>query len=59
MSGLWPLAWRSIRSHKLRAALTAFAVALGIAAVLGVQLTLDGLNSQAQAAQDEIGRAHV
>ena len=52
MSGLWPLAWRSIRSHKLRAALTAFAVALGIAAVLGVQLTLDGLNSQAQAAQD-------
>ena len=52
MSGLWPLAWRSIRSHKLRAALTAFAVSLGIAAVLGVQLTLDGLNSQAQAAQD-------
>ena len=52
MSGLWPLAWRSIRSHRLRAVLTAIAVALGIAAVLGVQLTLDGLNAQAQAAQE-------
>ena len=52
MSGLWPLAWRSIRSHLLRSALTAFAVSLGIAAVLGVQLTLDGLNAQAQAAQN-------
>ncbi|HEX6537956.1 MAG TPA: FtsX-like permease family protein [Candidatus Dormibacteraeota bacterium] len=51
MSGLWPIAWRSLRNHPLRAALTAIAVALGIAAVLGVQLTLDGLNAQAQAAQ--------
>ena len=51
MSGLWPLAWRSIRGHALRGVLTAVAVALGIAAVLGVQLTLDGLNSQARAAQ--------
>lgn len=51
MSGLWPIAWRSLRSHPVRAALTAIAVALGIAAVLGVQMTLDGLNAQAQAAQ--------
>ncbi|MGH7687078.1 MAG: FtsX-like permease family protein [Candidatus Dormibacteria bacterium] len=51
MSGLWPLAWRSIRGHALRGVLTAIAVALGIAAVLGVQLTLDGLDSQARAAQ--------
>lgn len=51
MSGLWPLIRRSIRGHVLRSALTALAVALGIAAVLGVQVTLDGLNAQAQAAQ--------
>lgn len=51
MSGLWPLIRRSIRAHPLRSSLTAIAVALGIAAVLGVQLTLDGLNAQAQAAQ--------
>ncbi|MBV8196188.1 MAG: ABC transporter permease [Candidatus Dormibacteraeota bacterium] len=51
MSGLWPLAWRSIRGHPLRSLLTAVAVALGIGAVLGVQITLDGLDAQAAAAQ--------
>jgi putative ABC transport system permease protein len=51
VSGLWPLVWRSIRGHLFRASLTAVAVALGIAAVLGVQLTLNGLNAQAKAAQ--------
>ncbi|MFN2582166.1 MAG: FtsX-like permease family protein [Candidatus Dormibacteria bacterium] len=51
MSGLWLLAWRSIRGHPLRSALTALAVALGIAVVLGVQVSLDGLTAQAEAAQ--------
>ncbi|TME45840.1 MAG: FtsX-like permease family protein [Chloroflexi bacterium] len=51
MSGLWSLAWRAIRGRPLRSASTAAAVALGIAVVLGVQVTLDGLTSQATAAQ--------
>jgi putative ABC transport system permease protein len=51
VSGLWPLVMRAIRARPLRSSLTAIAVALGIAVVLGVQITVNGLDAQASAAQ--------
>ncbi|MBV8300378.1 MAG: ABC transporter permease, partial [Candidatus Dormibacteraeota bacterium] len=51
MSGLWPLVWRAVAARPLRAALTVLAVSLGIAVVLAVQVTVDGLDSEAAAAQ--------
>ena len=51
MSGIWPLAIRAIRARPLRSALTATAVALGIAVVLAVQIAIQGLTVQAQEAQ--------
>jgi putative ABC transport system permease protein len=53
VSGLWSVAWRAIRLRPYRSALTATAVALGIAVVLAVQMTLDGLTAQAAAAQQQ------
>jgi putative ABC transport system permease protein len=47
MGGLWPILTRSLRARPLRAVLTALAVALGVAAVLGVQLALGALDRQA------------
>lgn len=51
MGGLWPLVWRSLRARRLRAALTVIAVALGVAAILGVQVALAALDDQAMQAQ--------
>ena len=51
MSGLWLLARRAILARPLRSALTAVAVALGIAVVLAAQIVMDGLAAQATAAQ--------
>ena len=51
MSGIWPLAIRAVRARPLRSALTATAVALGIAVVLAVQIAIQGLTVQAQEAQ--------
>jgi putative ABC transport system permease protein len=60
MGGLWPIVVRSLRARPLRTALTAIAVALGVAAVLGVQLTLTGLDAQAtQSQQDRAGRSDM
>jgi putative ABC transport system permease protein len=53
VSGLWPLVLRSLRARPLRAALTAVAVTLGVAAVTGVQLALPALDHQAQQAQQQ------
>jgi len=50
MSGLWPIVLRSLRARPLRALLTAVAVALGVAAVTGLQLALPALDHQAQGA---------
>ena len=51
MSDFWLLAVRAIRARPLRSALTASAVALGIAVVLAVQLAIQGLTVQAAEAQ--------
>src|SRR5207302_2489522 len=51
MGGLFTLAFRQLRARPVRAALTAIAVALGVAAVLGVQLALSAVDDQAAAAQ--------
>ncbi len=51
MSDFWLLAVRAIRARPLRSALTASAVALGIAVVLAVQIAIQGLTAQAEAAQ--------
>jgi putative ABC transport system permease protein len=51
VSGIWPLAVRAVRARPLRTALTATAVALGIAVVLAVQIAIQGLTVQAQEAQ--------
>lgn len=53
MGGLWPIMVRSLRARPLRTVLTVVAAALGVAAVLGVQLTLRGLDEQATQAQAE------
>jgi putative ABC transport system permease protein len=53
VSGIWSLAVRAIRARPLRSALTATAVALGIAVVLAVQIAIQGLTVQAQEAQLE------
>jgi putative ABC transport system permease protein len=50
VSGIWPLALRAVRARPLRSALTATAVALGIAVVLAVQIAIQGLTVQAQEA---------
>jgi putative ABC transport system permease protein len=51
VSGLWPLVWRAIKIRPLRSGLTSVAVALGIAVVLGVQIVLTGLDTQALESQ--------
>src|SRR5579864_2177797 len=51
MAGLWPIVLRSLRARPLRAALTAIAVALGVAALTGLQLALPALDDQASRAQ--------
>ena len=51
MGGLFTLAFRQLRARPGRALLTAIAVALGVAAVLGVQLALSAVDDQAAAAQ--------
>ena len=51
MSDFWLLAVRAIQARPLRSALTASAVALGIAVVLAVQIAIQGLTAQAEAAQ--------
>jgi putative ABC transport system permease protein len=51
VSDLWLLAVRAIRARPLRSALTASAVALGIAVVLAVQIAIQGLTVQAGEAQ--------
>jgi putative ABC transport system permease protein len=53
MSGLWPIVLRSLRARPLRALLTAVAVALGVAAVTGLQLALPALDTQAKQAQQQ------
>ncbi|MBJ7594380.1 MAG: ABC transporter permease, partial [Candidatus Dormibacteraeota bacterium] len=50
MSLPWALALRAIRSRPLRALLNGLAVALGTAVVLGVAVTISGLNGQSQSA---------
>lgn len=44
------MALRAIRARPLRAALTTVAVALGIAAILGVEVTMNGLDSESHTA---------
>ncbi|HEY6378350.1 MAG TPA: ABC transporter permease, partial [Candidatus Dormibacteraeota bacterium] len=44
---MWPVLTRTLRARPLRALLTALAVALGVAAVLAVQVTLTALDRQA------------
>lgn len=51
MSEIWLLAVRAVRARPLRSALTAIAVALGIAVVLAVQIAIQGLTVQAGEAQ--------
>jgi len=51
VTDLWLLAVRAIRARPLRSALTASAVALGIAVVLAVQIAIQGLTVQAGEAQ--------
>lgn len=50
MSGMLGLVLRSLAARRLRAALTILAVALGVAVMLGVQIGVAGLMSQAQTA---------
>ncbi|MDQ6846894.1 MAG: ABC transporter permease [Candidatus Dormibacteraeota bacterium] len=50
MSLPWALARRAIRGRPLRALLTSIAVGLGIAVVLGVSITISGLDSVSKAA---------
>ena len=60
MSALWPVVLRQLRSRPLRALLSAVAVALGVAAVLGVQLALPALDEQARQAQlQRAGRSQL
>ena len=60
MGGLWPIVLRSLRARPGRALLTAAAVALGVAAVLGVQLSLAALDDQAAAvAAQRAGRSQL
>ena len=60
MSVSWALARRAIRGRPLRAALTTLAVALGIAVVLGVSVTISGLDSESRsAAQFSAGRSDL
>ena len=51
VSEIWLLAVRAVRARPLRSALTAIAVALGIAVVLAVQIAIQGLTAQAAEAQ--------
>jgi putative ABC transport system permease protein len=51
VGALWPLILRSLTARPLRAALTVVAVALGVAALTGVQLALPALDDQASRAQ--------
>jgi len=51
VSDLWLLAVRAIRARPLRSALTATAVALGVAVVLAVQIAIQGLTVQASEAR--------
>ena len=53
MGALWPIVQRSLRTRPLRAALTVIAVALGVAALTGLQLALPALDSQASRAQQQ------
>jgi putative ABC transport system permease protein len=46
----WALALRAIRGRPLRALLTSIAIALGIAVVLGVSVTSNGLDAESRAA---------
>ena len=48
--GLRPVLRRNLASRPVRAALTAAAVALGVAVILGVQIEVAGVNTQAGAA---------
>jgi putative ABC transport system permease protein len=48
--GLRPILRRNLASRPVRAALTAAAVALGVAVILGVQIEVAGVNAQAGAA---------
>ena len=60
MGGIWPVVTRTIAARPLRALLTALAVALGVAAVLGVQVTLSALDRQASdVAGQRAGRSSV
>jgi putative ABC transport system permease protein len=51
VSEIWLLALRAVRARPLRSALTAIAVALGIAVVLAVQIAIHSLTVQAGEAQ--------
>lgn len=51
MGALWPVVLRSLVARPLRAALAVVAVALGVAALTGVQLGLPALDAQASRAQ--------
>jgi len=51
MGGLRPILLRSLAARPLRAVLTVIAVALGVAAVAGVQLAVPALDDQAARAQ--------
>ncbi len=48
--GLRPVLVRNLRSRPGRSALTALAVCLGVAVMLGVQIDIDGVAAQARAA---------
>lgn len=48
MGGLFPLVWRSLVRRRLRSVVCLLAVALGVAAILGVQVTLAALDDQAR-----------
>lgn len=52
MSALWPVVLRSLRARPLRAILTAAAVALGVAVILGVQITTTALDQEARHAAE-------
>jgi len=51
MGALWPVVLRSMVARPLRAALAVVAVAIGVAALTGVQLALPALDAQASRAQ--------
>ncbi len=60
MSLAWALARRAISGRPLRAALTAVAIALGIAVVLGVSVTTAGVDAQSRsAAQSAAGGSNL